>query len=110
MNNLEKDYKGSEKMRLNLKLYNVLLSNNDNSTIGYSNDIINLYKDYIKQLVDDMQGKHMIKDLRNEISMILDMLFDIYTKSDEWYEPQLIKLYYNPMVAYMFKVLKEEEE
>lgn len=109
MSDLEKGYKGSEKMRLDLKLYNVLLSNNGNSTIGYSNDIINLYKDYIKQLVDDMQGKHMVNDLRNEINMILDMLFDIYTKSDEWYEPQLIKLYYNPMVAYMFKVLKEEE-
>lgn len=109
MSDLEKGYKGSEKMRLDLKLYNVLLSNNGDSTIGYSNDIINLYKDYIKQLVDDMQDKHRIKDLKNEINMILDMLFDIYTKSEEWYEPQLIKLYYNPMVAYMFKVLKEEE-
>ena len=96
-------------MRLDFNKYNTITSKDGESIIGYSDDIIKLYKDYIKQLVDDMQDKHMIEDLKNEIDMILDMLCTIYTKSDEWYEPQLIRVYYNPMGAYMFKVLKEEE-
>ena len=96
-------------MRLDLKLYNVISSNDGESIIGYSDDIIKLYKDYIKQLVDDMNDSGVVEDLKSEIDMILDMLCNIYTKSDEWYEPQLIRVYYNPMGAYMFKVLKEED-
>ena len=96
-------------MRLDISKYNAILSKDGESVIGYSDDIIKLYKDYIKQLVDDMQDECMVEDLKNEIDMILDMLFNIYAKSDEWYEPQLIKVFYNPMGAYQFKELKEEE-
>ena len=96
-------------MRLDISKYNAILSKDGESVIGYSDDIIKLYKDYIKQLVDDMQDECMVEDLKNEIDMILDMLFNIYAKSDEWYEPQLIRVYYNPMGAYQFKELKEEE-
>lgn len=56
-----------------------------------------------------MQDECMVEDLKSEIDMILNMLFNIYAKSDEWYEPQLIRVFYNPMGAYQFKELKEEK-
>lgn len=96
-------------MRLELGKYNVILSKDGESIIGYSDDIIKLYKDYIKQLVDDMQDEVMVDDLKCEIDMVLDMLFKIYAKTDEWYDPQLIRVFYNPMGAYQFKELKESE-
>lgn len=96
-------------MRLDISKYNAILSKDGESIIGYSDDIIKLYKDYIKQLVDDMKDEVMVEDLKSEIDMIIGLLFRIYAKNDEWYEPQLLKVYYNPMGAYVFKVLKEED-
>lgn len=96
-------------MRLDISKYNAILSKDGESIIGYSDDIIKLYKDYIKQLVDDMNDAGIVEDLKSEIDMIINLLFNIYAKSDEWYEPQLLKVDYNPMGAYEFKVLKEEE-
>lgn len=95
-------------MRLDIKEYDVILSKDGESIIGYSDNIIKLYKDYIKQLVDDMKDEVMVADLKCEIDMILDLLYRIYAMSEEWYEPQLIKVFCNPMGAYQFKTFKEE--
>lgn len=95
-------------MRLDIKEYDVILSKDGESIIGYSDNIIKLYKDYIKQLVDDIQDEAMIDDLRSEIAEILDLLHSVYETSEDWYEPQLIKVFYNPMGAYQFKTFKEE--
>ena len=95
-------------MRLDITKYNAILSKDEESIIGYSDDIIKLYKGYIKQLVDDMDDAGTIEDLKSEIDMILDMLFNIYAKN-ELCGPELLKVDYNPMGAYVFKVLKEEE-
>ena len=97
-------------MRLDIKEYDCINTLDTEGIIGYSNNIIKLYKDYIKQLVDDMQDEVMVDDLKCEIDDILNLLHDIYARqNDNWYEPQLIVVRYNPMGTYYFKELKEEK-
>lgn len=96
-------------MRLDLLKYRCIESSDNESIIGYSNDIIKLYKDYTKQLIDDMQDYCMVEDLTFEIDDILQLIQKIYGKSEEWYSPQLIRVYKNVHNNYDFKVLVDED-
>lgn len=96
-------------MRLDVNRYNII-NGNDNDLIGHVGDMIRLYKDYIKQLVDDINSETS-DELRVEITQVLDLINglyqDIVTVRIGYFT--LIKVFYNPMGAYQYKMLKEVE-
>ena len=98
-------------MRLDIKDYDCINTIDNEGIIGYSNNIIKLYKDYIKQLIDDMQDETMVCDLTDEVNNCLFLIHNIYDhqNNDNWYEPKLIGVYCNPMGSYEFKELEERK-
>ena len=96
-------------MRLDVNRYNII-DGNDNDLIGHVGDMIRLYKDYVKQLVDDMNSETS-DELRVEVTQVLDLINglyqDIITNRINYFT--LIKVFYNPMGAYQYKMLKEVE-
>ena len=94
-------------MRLDVNRYNII-DGNDNDLIGHVGDMIRLYKDYVKQLVDDMNSETS-DGLRVEATQVLDLINGLYQDvmigRIEYFT--LIKVFYNPMGAYQYKMLKE---
>ena len=94
-------------MRLDVNRYNII-DGNDNDLIGHVGDMIRLYKDYVKQLVDDMNSETS-DGLRVEATQVLDLINGLYQDvmigRIEYFT--LIKVFYNPMGAYQYQMLKE---
>ena len=65
-------------MRLDISKYNIISDLDKWGLIGYVENMIKLYKDYIKQLTDDIQDDVMCDDLKCEIDLILNLVHDLY--------------------------------
>lgn len=82
---------------------------NDNLTIN-DEEIIGKVKDVKEYLRYELANQCMSDINYENLIDNADMIIDLLQELDETQEDTLkIKVYYNPMGAYMFKVLKEEE-
>lgn len=81
-------------MRLDLKEYNII--SKDEFIIGFIDDVIKLYKDYAKQIIDDMLSKE-------ELLEVYTLLENLINATSEEYDVFLVKVYCHPMGAYQFK-------
>lgn len=88
-------------MKLDIHEYNCIDTNDLEGILGYADDIVKLYKDYLKQLIDDT-NRNTIEDLKTEIDMVLELIDNIY-KNIEYQDNTLIAVRYNPMGAYYYE-------
>ena len=64
-------------MRLDISKYNVIYNKNEEGFIGYEKDILRLYKDYMRQLVDDEMYDC------DEIQLVLNHIKDLKLISED---------------------------
>lgn len=96
-------------MRLDISKYEVINSLDNIGLIGYLDNIIKLYKDYLKQLVDDISDDVVCNDLKYAIDEVLELLHKLYLyKLDNGYIPLIYVTYDIKNEKYEFKVLVEE--